>query len=480
MGARIKNITTQQTVFSPTLKLLVDKPDTGSGDWLQARAMELALLGNTYMQGSNNGTNWHDNIISSDTYFRFSTDGGTTWKNLDADSIQEGVTNKFYTETKVSANTDVAANTAARHSHSNKSILDSIIDSGTGHNFLADDGTYKNFDSDPIFVIHTTYNITNGTGFLKNNGTGTWSYDSSTYLTTTTAASTYQPLDGDLTAIAGLTGTTGFLKKTNTNTWTLDTNTYLTGTKADSFNTRTGAVTLTKTDVEGVLTGTITSHDHSGVYQPVDADLTAIAALTGTTGFLKKTASNTWTLDTNTYLTSETDPVVGAITGIIKANGAGAISAASAGTDYEVPITFSTGLSRATNTVTVAYGTTSTTACVGNDSRLSDARTPTDNSVTEAKLASAYKNMEAISGTVLDWANMGGTKTLSADTTFTFSNLRKGAYFLETSGDYSPTFPTGFNYAGGTRAATGTTLYQIVCTNATTPIGWYIILKTES
>jgi hypothetical protein len=35
-----------------------------------------------------------------------------------------------------------------------------------------------------------------------------------------------------------------------------------------------------------------------------------------------------------TYLTSETDPVVGAITGIIKANGAGVISAATAGTDY--------------------------------------------------------------------------------------------------------------------------------------------------
>jgi hypothetical protein len=47
----------------------------------------------------------------------------------------------------------------------------------------------------------------------------------------------------------------------------------------------------------------------SGTYQPADADLTAIAALTGTSGLLKKTAANTWSLDTNTYLTSETDPV---------------------------------------------------------------------------------------------------------------------------------------------------------------------------
>ena len=43
-------------------------------------------------------------------------------------------------------------------------------------------------------------------------------------------------------------------------------------------------------------------------------DLRAIEALTGTSGLLKKTAANTWTLDTNTYLTSytETDPVFSA------------------------------------------------------------------------------------------------------------------------------------------------------------------------
>lgn len=37
--------------------------------------------------------------------------------------------------------------------------------------------------------------------------------------------------------------------------------------------------------------------------QPKDADLTAIAGLTGTSGLLKKTAENTWSLDTNTYAT---------------------------------------------------------------------------------------------------------------------------------------------------------------------------------
>lgn len=36
-----------------------------------------------------------------------------------------------------------------------------------------------------------------------------------------------QPLDGDLTAIAGLSGTSGILKKTAVDTWVLDTNTYV-------------------------------------------------------------------------------------------------------------------------------------------------------------------------------------------------------------------------------------------------------------
>lgn len=46
--------------------------------------------------------------------------------------------------------------------------------------------------------------------------------------------------------------------------------------------------------------------DVGSTVQPYDADLSAIAALGGTSGLLRKTAADTWSLDTNTYLTTGT------------------------------------------------------------------------------------------------------------------------------------------------------------------------------
>lgn len=58
--------------------------------------------------------------------------------------------------------------------------------------------------------------ITNGTGFLKNNGSGTWSYDNSNYLTTSSAGSTYLPLSGG-TLTGSLAGTSASFSTTANN-----------------------------------------------------------------------------------------------------------------------------------------------------------------------------------------------------------------------------------------------------------------------
>lgn len=50
--------------------------------------------------------------------------------------------------------------------------------------------------------------------------------------------------------------------------------------------------------------------------QPINTDLTAIGSLSGTSGFLTKTAANTWALDTSTYLkANQTINLSGAVTG---------------------------------------------------------------------------------------------------------------------------------------------------------------------
>lgn len=85
-----------------------------------------------------------------------------------------------------------------------------------------------------------------------------------------------------------------------------------------SYNNTTGEFTYTPPDLSSYLTD----------YTVTEGDVTAHqAALSITESQIS---------DLQSYLTSytETDPVVGAVNGIVKADGAGNISAASAGTDY--------------------------------------------------------------------------------------------------------------------------------------------------
>jgi hypothetical protein len=102
------------------------------------------------------------------------------------------------------------------------------------------------------------------------------------------ADAAYQPVDADLTAIAALS-TTGLIERTGA------------GAAAIVTATAAGKALLDDADAAAQRTtlglGTMATAATSS-YQPVDGDLTAIAALSGT-GYSKRTADNTWALDTD-------------------------------------------------------------------------------------------------------------------------------------------------------------------------------------
>lgn len=71
----------------------------------------------------------------------------------------------------------------------------------------------------------------------------------------------YQPLVADLTSISGLVGTVGFLKKISSGTYSLDTSTYLTSNQiitisGDASGSGTTAIVLTLSN-SGVISGTV-------------------------------------------------------------------------------------------------------------------------------------------------------------------------------------------------------------------------------
>jgi hypothetical protein len=243
--------------------------------------------------------------------------------------------------------------------------------------------------------------------------------------TVTNSLAGKQPLDSDLTAIAELSASaTGYAKKTGDGTWSVGdialgtetTGNYVasisgtaneievSGSGSESAavtlslpdtinaNTTGSAATLTTAraislsgDVSGSasfdgsanisITATVADDSHNHIIgnvdglqtaldgkQPIDADLTAIAALAGTSGFLKKTGEDTWSLDTNTYLTgNQTITVSGdaagsGTTSISLTLADSGVSASTYGGSTSVPVITVDSKGRLTSVSTAAIG----------------------------------------------------------------------------------------------------------------------------
>lgn len=177
--------------------------------------------------------------------------------------------------------------------------------------------------------------LTGTSGLLKKTNANTWTLDTSTYLTGITSSQVTSALGFtpyNATNPNGYTSNTGTVtsvqvkadtplqSSTNTaQTSTLNTtisfvkqnaNVVLAGPNSGSTTASPTFRALVEADIPSLSKSKISDFPTSWDLSNISGadDLKKIEALTGTSGFLKKTAANTWSLDTSTYLTAATLP----------------------------------------------------------------------------------------------------------------------------------------------------------------------------
>jgi hypothetical protein len=222
-----------------------DVPESGSLYFTNARAIGSTLTGYTSGSGVVAAT---DTILQAIQKLNGNVSGlvtgvssvfGRTGAVIAASGdytttqVTEG-TNLYYTEGRVSANTDVAANTAARHAAVTIGTANGLSLSTQALSLAAaSTSTTGALTSTDWNTFNGKQAALNGTGFVKISGT-TISYDNSTYLTTSAASSTYLPLTGG-TLTGALSANTGI-------------NIGSSGTNDISWNTA-GGIKLSRTNV---------------------------------------------------------------------------------------------------------------------------------------------------------------------------------------------------------------------------------------
>jgi len=120
------------------------------------------------------------------------------------------------------------------------------------------------------------------------------------------------------------------------------------GGGGSSWGSITGTLS-SQTDLQSALDAKLGTSAAAAAYQPLDSDLTGWAAKTPYVGTVVVSSGKTFTAS-NTLTLTATDGSTLAIGG----GGTLGTAAYTAASAYEVPLTFSTGLSRATNTISLA------------------------------------------------------------------------------------------------------------------------------
>ena len=305
-----------------------------------------------------------------------------------------------------------------------------------------------------------------GTLIAANGGTG---YTSLALLAVDTAfSSVYQAKATNLTSLAGLTyASLSFVKMSAAGTFSLDTNTYLTSsTGVSTFSAGTtgltpssatsGAITLAGTLIPTnggtgytSLTSLAADTAFSSVYQAKATNLTSLSGLTyASLSFVKMSAAGTFSLDTNTYLTSSTG-----------------VSTFSAGTTGLTPSSATSGAITLAGTLIAANGGTGYTslASLAGDTAFS--------SIYQAK-ATNLTSLAGLTYASLSFVKMSAAGTFSLDTNTYLTTSTAGTTYVPYTGATtsvnigSQTFTTSGNVTGGAASFTTGTFSGQLTANA--------------
>ena len=190
---------------------------------------------------------------------------------------------------------DWDAASSGEHTHANKSVLDGISSTKVSNWDTAYTNNHTHSNKSVLDGITAT-KVSNWDTAATNNHT----HDNKATLDAITATST---------AINSLTGSVGTMAFQNASSYSSATqvNTALSG-KSATGHTHDDRY-YTESELTGSSTTVVVAKANSASTVPLAGvtnadDLKAIEALSGINGLLKKTAANTWTLDTNTYSTT--------------------------------------------------------------------------------------------------------------------------------------------------------------------------------
>jgi hypothetical protein len=264
------------------------------------------------------------------------------------------------------------------------------------------------------------------------------------------ALANYQPLDGDLTAIAALSGTTGIVRKTAANTYSLDTDTYLTGITSTQVTTALGFTPYNATNPSGYLSTVNLTSNVTGAL-PVANGGTGATTLTG---YVKGNGTSTMTASAAIPVADVTgaaplaDPTFTGTVVLPSTTSIGTVSSTEIGYLDNVTSAIQTQLNAKAPLAAPTFTGTSTFA-------------------TTDALGPVRQNIVAVAALDID-CSLGNffTKTIAGNSTFTFSNApstRAFAFTLEvthTSGTI--TWPTTVRWPGGTAPTLTTSRVHLI------------------